>query len=211
MRLPLLVAAIAAFPSCALAGAIDQLKAFVAETKSARGAFSQTVTGKSGRKPQNSSGQMMFSRPGKFRWVYDKPYAQLLVGDGAKLWVYDPDLKQVSVTALGKAIGSSPAALLAGHAGQANDGGSIEKNFLLSEGGSRDGLDWAEAKPKSADSSFERMRIGFAGGELRAMEISDNFGQTTLIRFVGLERNPPLPAELFHFTPPKGADVIGEK
>lgn len=208
MRLFIVLAAIAVFPIAAHAGAIDQLKAFVADTKSARAAFTQTVTGKSGRKPQQSSGQMMFSRPGKFRWVYEKPYAQLLVGDGAKLWVYDPDLKQVSVTALGKALGSSPAALLAGHAGE---NGSIEKNFLLAEGGNRDGLDWVEAKPKSGDSSFTQMRIGFAGGELRAMEIADNFGQTTLIRFGGLERNPALSADLFHFTPPKGADVIGDK
>lgn len=204
MRLLIAVAAFAAFPNFAFAGAIDQLKAFVAATHSARAAFTQTVTGKSGRKPQQSSGQMMFARPGKFRWVYEKPYPQLLVGDGAKLWVYDPDLKQVSVTALGKALGSSPAALLAGE-------NSIEKNFLLAEGGNRDDLDWVEAKPKSADSSFTQMRIGFSGGELRAMEISDNFGQTTLIRFTGLERNPALPADIFHFTPPKGADVIGEK
>jgi outer membrane lipoprotein carrier protein len=192
------------FPFAARAGTIDQLKVFVAATKSARASFTQTVTGKSGRKPQQSSGQMMFSRPGKFRWVYDKPYAQLLVGDGAKLWVYDPDLKQVSVTLLNKALGSSPAALLAGE-------NSVEKNFLLSEGGSHDGFDWVDAKPKSADSGFERMRIGFLGGELRAMEIADNFGQTTLIRFSGLERNPALSGDLFHFTPPKGADVIGEK
>lgn len=205
----LLVFVLAALLSLAArAGAIDQLKAFVGTTHSARAAFSQTVVGKSGRTPQNSSGQMAFSRPGKFRWVYDKPYAQLLVGDGARLWVYDPDLKQVSVTALGKALGSSPAALLAGQAGE---NGAIEKNFLLAEGGSRDGLDWVEAKPKSADSGFERMRIGFGGGELRAMEIADNLGQTTLIRFSALERNPPLSADLFQFTPPKGADVIGEK
>ncbi len=192
----------------AQAGAIDQLKSFVADTHSARAAFAQSVTGKSGRKPQISSGQMMFSRPGKFRWVYDKPYAQLLVGDGKKLWVYDPDLKQVSVTALGQALGSSPAALLAGQAGE---NGAIEKNFVLAEAGSKDGIDWVEARPKAVDSSFERMRIGFVGAELRAMEIIDNFGQTTQIRFSAFERNPALSPDLFRFVPPKGADVIGEK
>lgn len=206
MRTLLFFAAITLAPF-AHADAIDRLKAFIADTHAARASFSQSVTGKSGRKPQLSSGQMMFARPGKFRWVYEKPYAQLLVGDGKKLWVYDPDLKQVSVTALGRALGSSPAALLAGQAGE---NGAIEKNFNLAESGSRDGLDWVEARPKSADGGFERMRIGFAGADLRAMEIVDNFGQTTLIRFADFERNPALAVDLFRFTPPKGADVIGE-
>lgn len=186
------------------AGAVDQLKAFVESTKSARAAFSQTVTGKSGRKPQVSAGQMMFARPGKFRWIYEKPYPQLLVGDGRKLWVYDPDLKQVSVKALGQALGSSPAALLAGENG-------LDRNFELLDAGSRDGLDWVEAKPKEADSGFERVRIGLRGNELAAMEILDNFGQTTVIRFSAFERNPQLPADLFRFVPPPGADVVGDK
>lgn len=196
--------AIAAISCTAHAGAVDQLKAFVDGTKSARADFSQTVTGKSGRKPQTSSGQMMFSRPGKFRWVYDKPYPQLLVGDGRKLWVYDPDLRQISVKAIGDALGSSPAALIAGD-------NLLEKNFHLAEAGNRDGLDWVEAKPKVADGGFERMRIGLAGNELRAMEIIDNFGQTTLIRFSAFERNPQLAPDLFRFVPPKGADVVGDR
>ena len=194
----------AAAVSCtAHAGGVDQLKAFVAGTKSARADFSQTVSGKSGRKPQESRGQMMFARPGKFRWAYDKPYAQLLVGDGRKLWVYDPDLRQVSVKSIGQALGSSPAALLAGD-------GALEANFHLADGGSRDGLDWVEARPKAADTSFERMRIGLKADELRAMEIVDNFGQTTRLHFSAFERNPALAPELFRFAPPKGADVVGE-
>jgi outer membrane lipoprotein carrier protein len=206
MKIPaILAAAVLTAVSCsARANAIDQLKSFIESTRSARADFSQTVTGRSGRKPQLSSGTMMFARPGKFRWVYDKPYPQLLVGDGKKLWVYDPDLKQVSVKAIGDALGSSPAALLAGD-------NAIEKNFDLADGGSRDGLDWVEAKPKNAEAGFERMRIGFKGTELRAMEVLDNFGQTTAIRFSAFERNPPLAAELFRFVPPKGADVVGEK
>jgi len=208
MKIPAILATFAAVvltaASCsARAGAVEQLKSFLETTRTARADFSQTVTGKSGRKPQQSSGQMMFARPGKFRWVYDKPYPQLLVGDGRKLWVYDPDLKQVSVRPLGQALGSSPAALLAGE-------NEIEKNFLLGEGGNRDGLDWVEARPKNPEAGFERLRIGLAGSELRAMEIFDNFGQTTLLRFTGFERNPALPASLFLFVPPKGADVVGE-
>jgi outer membrane lipoprotein carrier protein len=209
MKISALLAAVVltALSCSARAGAVDQLKRFVEGTKSARADFSQTVSGKSGRKPQLSAGTMMFARPGKFRWTYDKPYPQLLVGDGRKLWVYDPDLKQVSVRSLGQALGSSPAALLAGQMG---DAGEIEKNFVLAEGGSRDGLDWVEARPRNPDAGFERLRIGLAGSELRAMEVFDNFGQTTLIRFTAFERNPALAASLFQFVPPKGADVVGE-
>jgi outer membrane lipoprotein carrier protein len=203
MKIPAFLA-FAVFATTAQAGAVDQLKSFIETTKSARADFSQSVSGKSGRKPQLSSGQMMFARPGKFRWVYEKPYPQLLVGDGKKLWVYDPDLKQVSVKAIGQALGSSPAALLAGD-------NALEKNFQLAESGNRDGLDWVEARPKNPDGGFEHMRIGLAGHELRAMEILDNFGQTTLIRFSAFERNPALSPALFRFVPPKGADVVGEK
>jgi outer membrane lipoprotein carrier protein len=185
------------------AAAIDDLRSFVANTHSARATFTQTVVSKSGRKPQRANGSMAFARPGKFRWTYDKPYQQLIVGDGDKLWVFDQDLNQVTVKTLGKALGSSPAALLAGD-------DAIEKNFKLSEGGRADGVDWVEAEARAQDSSFERLRIGFSGGSLKAMEVVDNFGQTTTLEFGPLERNPALPASLFHFVPPKGADVVGE-
>jgi outer membrane lipoprotein carrier protein len=191
------------FSGAAHAAAIDDLRNFIAGTRSAQATFTQTVIGRSGRKPQRSSGTMAFARPGKFRWTYDKPYQQLIVGDGDKLWVYDQDLNQVTVKTLGKALGSSPAALLAGD-------DAIEKNFKLSEGGSAEGIAWVEAEPRSQEGSFERLRIGFAGGALKSMEIVDNFGQTTILSFGPVERNPALPASLFHFVPPKGADVVGE-
>lgn len=185
------------------ASALDKLKSFVDSTRSARAGFSQVVVARSGRKPQQASGTMMFSRPGKFRWVYDKPYYQLIVGDGEKLWVYDRDLNQVTARKLSAAIGSSPAALLAGD-------NALEKNFNLRDGGSSEGIDWVEAQPKSSESSFESLRIGFAGDALKIMELRDTFGQVTTLTFGQFERNPPLPASLFRFVPPQGADVIGE-
>ena len=187
----------------AQATGIERLKAFLDHTQSARASFSQTVIAKSGKKPQQASGQMMFARPGKFRWVYEKPYAQLLVGDGDKLWIYDKDLNQVTVKKLGKALGESPAALLAGQ-------GDLEKHFNLREGDSKDGLEWVEATPKAKEGGFERLRIGFEGEALRSMEIQDNFGQTTVLVFGPMERNPGLAANLFKFAPPQGADVVGE-
>ena len=191
------------FCGAALASGKEQLQAFVANTHSARASFAQTVVGKSGRKPQKSQGSFMFLRPGKFRWSYDKPYFQLIVGDGEKLWVYDKDLNQVSVKKLGQALGSSPAALLAGD-------NAMEKNFILQDGGNDDGLEWVEATPKEKEGSFERVRLGFQDDLPRVMEVHDNFGQTTTLTFSQFERNPALAAGVFRFVPPKGADVVGE-
>ena len=198
-----LTAAIACWPLLAHAGAIEHLNDFLKNTRTLKAEFSQSVIGKNGRKPQNSSGTVAISRPGKLRWEIVKPYPQLVVGDGEKIWVHDPELKQVTVRKAGQAIGGSPAALLAGN----ND---LDKNFSLKEAGDADGLSWLEATPKASDSGFERVRLGFAGSELRAMELLDTFGQTTLVRFSKIERNPALPASAFKFTPPAGADVVGE-
>jgi outer membrane lipoprotein carrier protein len=190
--------------SPANANGIDRLRAFVDGTKTASADFTQTVIAKSGGKPRLASGRMAFSRPGKFRWTYEKPYYQLIVGDGEKVWVYDKDLNQVTVKKLGKALGGSPAALLAGD-------NAIEKNFALQDAGKTGSIEWVEARPKSADSSFEHLRLGFADGELRVMELADNFGQLTTLNFDKFDRNPKLDTEQFRFTPPKGADVVGEE
>ena len=193
------------------AGAIEKLHAFLETTKTLRANFSQIVVAKNGKRPQQSSGVMIFSRPGKFRWQIEKPYAQLLVGDGEKVWIYDPDLRQVTVKKIGNALGGTPAALLAGESGGKNGGKSaLEKDFTLREAGEREGLEWVEAVPKSQESGFEKLRLGFAGSDLKAMELFDNFGQTTSLGFSKVERNPALAASLLRFTPPAGVDVIGE-
>lgn len=189
--------------SAAHAGSVESLRSFVRETQTVRANFAQTVLDRNGRSVSQASGVMTFSRPGKFRWTYDKPYEQLIVGDGVKLWIFDKDLNQVTVRKLDEALGSSPAALLAGN-------NEIEKFFALSDAGSRDGLDWLEASPKSKDTLFAAVRMGFAGNTLKKMELKDSFGQTTMIRFDKLERNPQLATGQFKFAPPKGADVIGE-
>jgi outer membrane lipoprotein carrier protein len=185
------------------AGAIDKMHAFLETTKTLRADFSQIVVAKNGKRPQQSSGVLMISRPGKFRWQIDKPYAQVLVGDGEKIWMYDPDLRQVTVRKVDAALGGTPAALLLG-------GNRLDKGFKLSEAGDSEGLEWLEAIPRSADSGFEKLRMGFAGNDLKAMELHDNFGQTTTVYFSKLERNPAIAPSLLRFTPPAGADVIGE-
>lgn len=191
------------FPLLAEAGAVEQLHQFLNGTRTLKAEFSQVVVGKGGRKPQQSSGQVAISRPGKLRWDIQKPYPQLVIGDGEKVWIYDSELQQVTVRKADKAIGSSPAALLSGS-------NELEKNFTLREAGDAEGLSWVEATPKTGDSGFDKVRLGFAGGDLKAMELQDSFGQTTLVRFSRLERNPVLPATTFKFVPPAGVDVVGE-
>lgn len=186
------------------ASAIDSLKAFVQKAQTFKAVFSQTLLDKNLQVVQEASGVMMFERPGKFRWTYEKPYQQLIVGDGAKVWFYDQDLNQVTVRQLDLAIGSSPAALLAGSS-------TIERDFDLTEIEVDDEIEWLEATPKAQESTFELIRMGFSQtGELREMVLRDNFGQFTLLVFTDLAANPVLAPDLFQFTPPEGADVISD-
>ena len=185
----------------ASAASIDALKAMLQQTTSGKARFAQIVVDKNLKQLQQATGTMQFVRPGRFRWEYDKPFEQTIVGDGAKLWIYDKDLNQVTVRKLDRALGGSPAALLSGS-------NEIEKVYDLTNLGSQEGLDWLEAVPKSKDTSFERIRLGFGKSGLEAMELRDQFGQTTVIKFADVERNPRIAADVFRFTPPKGADVI---
>ncbi len=186
------------------ASSIDRFKTFLRTTQSARANFEQKVHDRDGKLVQESRGSFVFLRPGRFRWVYAKPVDQLIVGDGERVWIYDRDLKQVTVRRVSKALGSTPAALLAG----ASD---IEKAFELADAGERDGLEWLEAKPREREAGFERIRMGVGVAGVQAMELVDHFGQTTLLRFSGLVRNPKIDPAEFRFEPPKGADVLGEK
>ncbi len=187
----------------AIASGLDALRSFIAATATAQGEFVQKVYDRQHKVTQESNGTLAFSRPGRFRWTYAKPYAQLIVGDGAKVWIYDEDLKQVTVRRLDRALGSTPAALLAGS-------NEIERAFTLSDQGEKDGLEWVEARPREKESNFETIRMGFGFSGLETMELADSFGQTTVLKFTALRRNPKLNASLFKFVPPKGADVIGE-
>ncbi|RFC38473.1 MAG: outer membrane lipoprotein carrier protein [Candidatus Nitrotoga sp. LAW] len=191
-------------PLSAYAGATDKLKNFIASTHSAQANFTQEVRDKSGKRIQSASGTMQFVRPGKFRWVYQKPSEQLIVGDGEKFWLHDVELNQVTVKKIDAALGSSPAALLSGS-------NEIERGFKLKDSGTKDNLEWLQATPRAQDTSFEKVLMAFnAQSELVVMELQDVFGHTTVLRFSKLKRNPQLSPQLFKFAPPKGADVLGE-
>ena len=184
----------------ARADAVDTLKEFVREVKTGRAAFTQTVTSPDGTKKKNSSGTFEFSRPNRFRFAYLKPFEQLIVADGQKVWIFDADLNQASSRKLSAALGSTPAALLAG--------GSLDKDFDLLPLPAKDGLDWAQALPRTKDGAFQSMRVGFKGKDLAAVEIIDSFGQRSLLQFSQFAANASVPADGFKFTPPAGADVI---
>lgn len=191
-------------PLLASASALEQFKAFVAGTKSARGEFVQRQVKEEGGKlrvSNEASGNFMFSRPGKFVWSYKKPYEQILQSDGDNLYVHDKDLNQVIVRRLGNAIGSSPAAILFG----SND---LEKNFTLSEAGTKEGIEWLQAIPKAKDTQFEKIGIGLKDGEPIGMELRDSFGQVSVLTFTKFEKNPSLSASQFKFVMPKGADLL---
>src|SRR5450830_1834968 len=188
----------------ASASALEQFKAFAAGTKSAKGEFTQHQVKKADAKTKVStpaSGTFEFARPGKFIWMYTKPYEQLLQADGMQLYIYDKDLSQVTIKKLGDALGSSPAAILFG----SND---LEKNFTLAEAGTRDGLEWLKATPKAKDTTFDEITIGLRNGVPEAMELRDSFGQTSVLAFKNFQKNPALSANHFKFVMPKGADVI---
>ena len=183
---------------------MSSLKLFVNDVRKSRAIFSQILLDRNDKIIQKSSGTMQFERPGKFRWHYENPYEQLIVGDGETVWFYDVDLDQVTVRKLDIAIGSSPAALLSG-------GNVIESDFDLNEIGLQGELEWLEAKPKIREGSFESVRLGFTQtGILKKVILHDNFGQTTVIIFSEIEKNPHIKPELFKFTLPKNADVISD-
>lgn len=190
--------------SAAQADSIERFKSFLRSSQSARADFEQKVYGRGGKLTQESKGSFVLLRPGRFRWTYAKPVDQVIVGDGERVWIYDRDLNQVTVRRLSKALGSTPAALLAGAS-------EIEAAFELSDAGQRDGLEWLEATPKEREAGFERIRMGFGTGGVQAMELVDHFGQTTVLRFHNLQRNPKVDPAEFRFEPPKGADVLGER
>lgn len=199
----ILLAALAGAALTVHAGGLDDFLAFSSATKSATARFDQVVVDRSGRTVDRASGTLAFARPGKFRWTYEKPTKSLLVGDGTRLWLYDQDLNQVTVKAYDRSISSTPAALLAGKE-------DIASVFTLREAAEEGGLAWVAAIPKEKDTGFESAKIGMKGKTLAAMELVDQLGGRTMIHFTDFRPNPALGAETFHFTPPKGADVLDE-
>ncbi len=186
--------------SPAHADALQSLREFSTNVRSARAAFTQTVTSPDGKRTKTSAGEFEFARPDRFRFAYTRPFEQLIVGDGQKVWIFDPDLNQASSRRMSQTVGATPAALLAG--------ASLEKDFDLSALPDRDGLSWVQALPKSKEGTFQSISIGFRGSQLAAIDLVDNFGQRSSLRFDAVEVNASVDPARFHFVPPPGAEVL---
>ena len=193
-----------ALAASARADAVDALRDFAREAKSGRASFTQVVTSPDGAKKKTSSGSFDFARPNRFRFAYTKPFEQLIVADGQKVWIYDADLQQASVRSMDKALGATPAALLAG--------ASLEQDFELRALPAAQGLEWVEALPrdKGEGAPLRSLKVGFQGQTLAAIELVDGFGQRSLLSFNGLATNVSHAPETFRFVPPKGVDVLGQ-
>ena len=193
------------FCSTSFAAGQDGLKAFTLGLKGLDGQFSQQVFDSKGKRKEASSGRVALSAPRLFRWEYLKPYPQLIVADGTKVWVHDPDLKQVTVRPQGAEEQNSPLTALI-------DPQKLSRDFNLKDTGNQGGLEWLELTPKQEEGAgFQNARLGFNATGLARMLIVDALGQRTDITFSGWKRNPTFAAKTFRFTPPKGIDVIGEQ
>jgi outer membrane lipoprotein carrier protein len=192
----------------AQAAGLDSLENFVKSAKSGRADFTQVVTAPSregqAARSKTSSGSFEFVRPSRFRFVYKKPFEQTIVADGQTLWLYDPDLKQVTSRKQSQVLDSTPAALIAA----APDVAALRKDFNLENAGEKDGLQWVQATPKAKEGQLRSVKIGFRGNELASLEILDGFGQRSVITFTKMELNTPIAPEEFNFKPPAGAGVL---
>lgn len=189
----------------AFAGARAELDTFTRGLKGLDGQFSQQVFDPAGKVKETTSGRVALSAPRQFRWEYMKPYHQLIVADGKKVWIYDPDLQQATVRPQGEEERNSPLSALI-------DPSRLAQQFDISEEAApRDGLQWLSLTPKvGADATFQIAALGFGPNGLARMEVTDAIGQRTSIRFEGWKRNPAFAADTFRFTPGKGVDVVGE-
>ena len=182
------------------ADSVDTLREFIRDVKTGRAQFTQTVTSPDGAKKKTSRGSFEFARPNRFRFVYAKPFEQVIVADGRKVWIYDADLNQASSRPFSAALGATPAALLAG--------GSLDRDFDLAPLPEKDGLAWVQATPRSKEGTFKSVQVGFRGKELAAVEIVDAFDQRSLLQFSQFAAGVGIAPEAFQFKPPPGADVI---
>ena len=185
------------------AGGREALDRFAQGLKGLEGRFTQDVFDTKGHRKEHTTGRVALSMPRQFRWEYAKPYPQLIVADGSKVWIYDEDLQQVTTRAQQAEEQNSPLAALANPQ-------MLDRNFLVRDAGSKDGLSWLELKPRKTDGAgFQSARLGFDSVGLARMQIVDAAGQRTDLAFADWKRNPAFAAGTFRFVPPKGVDVVG--
>ncbi len=187
----------------AVADETPDLDAFLASLDTLTARFEQTVGIEGQADEQVSRGSLKILRPGRFRWDYESPTSQLVLSDGQRLWLYDPDLEQVTVRDMDGTLASTPAMLLGGE-------GDLDSHFKTGARYEEEGVSWVELVPLVQDSDFVGLRVGFCGAELCDMELLDKLGQYTRIHFEDVVIGEPLDPADFRFDPPEGVDVISE-
>ncbi len=182
----------------------QRLENYFSTMESLRGNFRQQVSDSSGRPIEESFGTLLIQRPGKFRWQTKTPFVQKIIGDGERIWIYDPDLEQVTVRRQGDSFANTPAALL-------TQGGSLQSKFTIQPIDNRAGkYQWVELISKERGDGFEHLLIAMDGNQLKAIEVEDSLGQRTYIEFRRLRLNAKLSNQSFQFTPPPGVDLVGD-
>ena len=207
MTLPmrtLLLLPLLALATQAQAGARDRLDAFTGGAKGLAASFEQTVHAPDGALTETSTGTVKLQAPRQFRWEYLEPFPNLIVADGDHIWIYDPDLEQVTVRQQSLEEQNSPLAALI-------DPGELDRQFVAREEADADGLQWLELTPKKPeDAPFERARLGLDATGLAKMVMFDGLGQRTVMTFTGWQRDPAFAKGTFAFVPPAGVDIVGE-
>lgn len=197
-----LVHAVAAVAAPAASGT-QRLEHFYSQVHTLSADFEQRVVNAHGETLQSAAGHVLIQRPGRFRWSYTKPYRQLIVADGRTLWIYDPDLEQVTVRPMNQSLQDTPALLLSRKT-------DLSVTFRIEDQGEKDGLAWVRLLPKAKDGSFKQVSIGLGAQGPEVMELTDTFDQVTSLRFTHLQTNVDVDEAKFHFQPPPGVDVIKE-
>ena len=181
----------------------QKVEGFLQGLQSLQAQFKQTLTDRNGRTIEEASGTLAVHRPDRFRWDYQQPNEQVIVADGARIWLYDADLEQVTVRKLDDTLSATPAMLLSGQ-------GNLQDNFTVTQSSQEGAIQWVRMEPKRDDTDFKWVRLGFDRATLKFMQLADKLGQTTSLEFAQLVRNPAIDPSRFTFTVPPGADVIGD-
>ena len=181
-----------------------ELSALLNGIKTMRAGFVQIIYDNHGKPIQKSNGTMALERPGKFRWEVSKPMPQIIIANKERLWVYDPDLQQVTIRSLKSEAGEAPALLLS------HQNTTLESTYHIKSLGQKDKLNWFLLKPKKSDNMFADVKMGFANHELKEMLLDDKIGHSTRVQFQKIKMNTFIPSSLFVFKAPAGTDVIDE-
>ncbi|HCU88299.1 MAG TPA: outer membrane lipoprotein carrier protein LolA [Gammaproteobacteria bacterium] len=177
------------------------LEQFLSDTSTFQAKFEQKLFDEYGNALETTTGEVLISKPGKFRWEYQKPYKQLIVADGTTLWVYDVDLEQVSINPLSPGTAGSPVEILVREV-------ELERHYFIAESFDRDGIAWVSLTPRSQVAQYNAIEIGFSDKSIHAMKLLDNLNQLTEIQFRDIERNDKISDDYFRFEPIPGIDVM---